>query len=176
MQKLAADVLLWPRHSFGGPRSNVPGLRGWSRRRSLHMAVSCLPSLRPQRFSRNKADRVVRRDGSNRLGPSHVLVHQADPTSAAPHEVYARVHRRPKGYPPNLRGQFSSDSVKFRLEDIVKVKDKNHGFTLTYDMFVGGKCPKVDIYFPCMTLLQFFCLANIILSNTMISSLNSLAI
>src|SRR4051812_39025778 len=51
---------------------------------------------------------------------------------------------------------FSSDSVKFRLKDIVKVKDKKRGFTLTYDMFVDGKCPKVDIYFPCMTLLQFF--------------------
>src|SRR3954466_530297 len=71
---------------------------------------------------------------------------------------------------------FSSDSVKFRPKDIVKVKDKKRGFTLTYDMFVDGKCPKVDIYFPFMTLLHFFCLANIILSNTMISSLNSLTI
>src|SRR3954471_7217457 len=71
---------------------------------------------------------------------------------------------------------FSSDSIKLRLKDIVKVKDKKRGFTLTYDMFVDGKCPKVDIYFPCMTLLQFFRLANIILSNTMIYSLNSLAI
>src|SRR3954467_14074853 len=74
------------------------------------------------------------------------------------------------------KDNFSSDSVKFRLKDIVKVKDKKRGFTLTYDMFVDGKCPKVFIYFPCMTLLQFFRLANIILSNTMISSLNSLAI
>src|SRR3954468_22031464 len=48
---------------------------------------------------------------------------------------------------------FSSDSVKFRLKDIVKVKDKKRGFTLTYDMFVDGKCPKVDIYFPCMTFV-----------------------
>src|SRR3954462_4297793 len=66
---------------------------------------------------------------------------------------------------------FSSDSIKFRLKDIVKVKDKTRGFTLTYDMFVDGKCPKVDIYFLCMTLLQFFRLANTILSNTMISHL-----
>ena len=68
---------------------------------------------------------------------------------------------------------FSSDSVKLRLKDIVKVKDKKRGFTLTYDMFVNGKCPKVGIYSPCMTLLQFFCLANTILSNTMISHLTA---
>ncbi len=46
---------------------------------------------------------------------------------------------------------FSSDSVKFCLKDIVKVKDKKRGFTITYDMFVDGKCPKVGFYFPCMT-------------------------
>src|SRR3954469_14121979 len=145
MQKLAADVLLWPRHSFVGPRSNVPGLRGRSLHRSLHMAVSCLPSLRPQRFSRHKADRVVRRDGSDRLGPSHVLVHQADPTSAAPYEAYARVHRRPKGYPSDLRGQLLERLRHVPLKDIVKAKDKKRGFTLTYDMFVDGKFPKVGI-------------------------------
>ena len=48
---------------------------------------------------------------------------------------------------------FSSDSIKLRLKDIVKVKDKKRGFTITYDMFVDGKCPKVDIYFLCTTLL-----------------------
>ena len=68
---------------------------------------------------------------------------------------------------------FSSDSVKLRLMDIVKVKDKNRGFTITYDMYVDGKCPKVGIYFPCMTLLQFFRLANTILSNTVISYLTA---
>src|SRR4051812_6752753 len=46
---------------------------------------------------------------------------------------------------------FSSDSVKLRLKDIVKVKDKKRGFTITYDMFVDGKCPKVGFYFPCTT-------------------------
>src|SRR4051812_28341535 len=46
---------------------------------------------------------------------------------------------------------FSSDSVKLRLKDIVKVKDNKRGFTITYDMFVDGKFPKVGIYFPCMT-------------------------
>ena len=54
-----------------------------------------------------------------------------------------------------------------------KMKEKKRGFTLTYDMFVDGKCPKVYIYFPCMTLLQFFRLANSILSNTMISHLTA---
>ena len=68
---------------------------------------------------------------------------------------------------------FSSDSVKLRLKDIVKVKDKKRGFTITYDMFVDGKCPKVDIYFPCTILLQFFRLANTILSNTVISNLTA---
>ena len=68
---------------------------------------------------------------------------------------------------------FSSDSVKLRLKDIVKVKDKKRGFTITYDMFVDGKCPKVGIYFPCITLLQFFRLANTILSNTVISHLTA---
>src|SRR3954464_2116920 len=46
---------------------------------------------------------------------------------------------------------FSSESVKLHLKDIVKVKDKRRGFTITYDMFVDGKCPKVGIYFPCTT-------------------------
>src|SRR3954463_15292980 len=46
---------------------------------------------------------------------------------------------------------FSSDSVKLRLKYIVKMKDKKRGFTITYDMFVDGKCPKVGIYFPCTT-------------------------
>src|SRR3954463_3346728 len=41
---------------------------------------------------------------------------------------------------------FLSDSVKLRLKDIVKVKDKRRGFTITYDMFVDVKCPKVDMY------------------------------
>ena len=68
---------------------------------------------------------------------------------------------------------FSSDSVKLHLKDIVKVKDKKHGFSITYDMYVDGKCPKVGIYFPCMTLLQFLCLASVILSNTVISHLTA---
>src|SRR3954471_15891516 len=68
---------------------------------------------------------------------------------------------------------FSSDSVKLRLKDIVKVKDNKRGFTITYYMFVDDKCPKVDIYFPCMTLLHFFRLPNTILSNTMISHLTA---
>ena len=51
------------------------------------------------------------------------------------------------------RENFSTDFIKLWLKDIVKVKDKKHGFTLAYDMFVDGKCPKVGIYFPCMTLL-----------------------
>src|SRR4051812_7069097 len=34
-------------------------------------------------------DRMVHRDGFDRLGPSHVLVHQANPTSAAPREAHA---------------------------------------------------------------------------------------
>src|SRR4051812_11343004 len=42
---------------------------------------------------------------------------------------------------------FSSDSVKIRLKDIVKVKDKKRGFTITYDMYIDDKCPKVGIYF-----------------------------
>ena len=46
---------------------------------------------------------------------------------------------------------FSSDSVKLHLKDIVKVKDRKRGFTITYDMFVESKCPKVTVYFPCMT-------------------------
>ena len=46
---------------------------------------------------------------------------------------------------------FSSDSIKLCLKDIVKVKDKKCGFAITYDMFVDGKCPKVTVYFPCMT-------------------------
>ena len=46
---------------------------------------------------------------------------------------------------------FSSDSVKICLKDIVKVKDRKCGFTITYDMFVERKCPKVPVYFPCMT-------------------------
>src|SRR3954471_16372569 len=43
---------------------------------------------------------------------------------------------------------FSSDSVKLRLKDIVKVKDRKCGFTITYDLFVESKCPKVSFYFP----------------------------
>ena len=50
----------------------------------------------------------------------------------------------------------SSDSVKLLLKDIVKVKDKKHGFTITYDLFVEGKCPKVGIYFPCTTYAPVF--------------------
>src|SRR4051812_2536927 len=46
---------------------------------------------------------------------------------------------------------FSSDSVKLRLKDVVKVKYKKRSFTITYDMFVESKCPKVTVYFPCMT-------------------------
>ena len=68
---------------------------------------------------------------------------------------------------------FSSDSVKLRLKDIVKVKDKKRSFTITYDMYVDGKCPKVGIYFPCMTLLQFLRLARAILSNMVISYLTA---
>src|SRR3954468_5358719 len=45
---------------------------------------------------------------------------------------------------------FSSDSVKLCLKDIVKVKDRKRGFTITYDMFEEGKCPKVPVCFPCM--------------------------
>ena len=68
---------------------------------------------------------------------------------------------------------FSSDSVKLRLKYIVKVKDKKRGFTITCDMYVDGKCPKVGIYFPCMTLLQLLCLTSAILSNTVISYLTA---
>ena len=46
---------------------------------------------------------------------------------------------------------FLSDSIKFRLKDIIKVKDRKRGFTITYDMFEEGKCPEVPVYFPCMT-------------------------
>src|SRR4051812_4894981 len=52
--------------------------------------------------------------------------------------------------------KFSSDSVKLRLKDIVKVKDKKRGFTITYDMFVDDKCPKVGFYFPCTTYAPVF--------------------
>src|SRR3954463_12639467 len=68
---------------------------------------------------------------------------------------------------------FSSDSIKLRLKDIVKVKDRKRGFTITCDMYVDGKCPKVGIYFPCMTSLQFLRLANAILSNTVTSYLTA---
>ena len=40
----------------------------------------------------------------------------------------------------------SSDSIKLRLKDIVKVKDRKCGFTITYDMFVDGTCPEVCIF------------------------------
>src|SRR3954471_5309086 len=46
---------------------------------------------------------------------------------------------------------FSSDSIKLRLKDIVKGKDKKRGFTITYDKYIDGKFPKVTVYFPSMT-------------------------
>ena len=49
------------------------------------------------------------------------------------------------------KNNFSSDSVKIRLKDIVKVKENKRDFTITYDMFVESKFPKVTAYFPCMT-------------------------
>lgn len=41
------------------------------------------------------------------------------------------------------RDNFSIDSIKLRLNDIVKVKDKKRGFKITFDMFECGKCPEV---------------------------------
>ena len=94
---------------------------------------------------------MVRRDGFDRLGPGHVLVHQANPTPA--HRAKF-MHEYTGDRKDSLRisvDNFSSDSVKLRLKDIVKVKDKKRGFTITCDMYVDGKCPKVGIYFPCTT-------------------------
>ena len=41
------------------------------------------------------------------------------------------------------RDNFSTDSIKLRLKDIVKVKDKKQGFKITYDIFDCEECPEV---------------------------------
>ena len=41
------------------------------------------------------------------------------------------------------RDNFSTNSIKLRLKDIIKVKDKKRGFKITFDMLDCGKYPEV---------------------------------
>src|SRR3954463_8344641 len=135
MQKLAADVLLRPRHSFGGPRSNVPGLRGWSRRRSsTWRSHASLPSDLD-------ASRAIRRiewfvdTGLTGLDLAMCwFIRRIQPLQHRTKLMHEYTNDRRDTLRISV-DNFSSDSVKLRLKDI-KVKDKQRGFAITYDMFV----------------------------------------